>query len=47
MRPSGINKCIEASWTGSYTITQLFPPDNCSIVQKDKKIKPIIVHLHS
>ncbi len=44
-RAPGINKCLEASWTGPYTVTQLLPPVNCSIVQKDKKTKSKIVHI--
>ncbi len=44
-RAPGINKCLDASWDGPYTISQLLPPVNCSIVPQGKKVKPKVVHL--
>ncbi len=44
-RCPGINKCLEASWDGPFTIAKVVPPVNCSIVPQGKKTKPKVVHL--
>ncbi len=44
-RNSGFNKCFDSSWDGPFTISQLLPPVNCSIVPQGKKCKPKVVHL--
>ncbi len=36
-RNPGLNKCLEASWDGPFTIHKLLPPVNCSVVPKTKR----------
>ncbi len=45
-RSPGINKCLDASWEGPFTIVKLLPPVNCAIVpQGSKKAKSKVIHL--
>ncbi len=45
-RSPGINKCLDDSWEGPFTIVKLLPPVNCAIVpQGSKKVKSKVIHL--
>ena len=32
-----LNKCVESSWDGSFTITALLPPVNCKLIPQGQK----------
>lgn len=44
-RNPGLNKCLDASWDGPFTILKLLPPVNCSIAAKGRNTKAKVVHL--
>ncbi len=39
-RNPGFNKCLDSSWNGPFTISQLLPPVNCSIVPQGRNANP-------
>ncbi len=43
-RVPGLNRCLESSWEGPYTIDKLLHLVNCSIKSTLKKSKPQVVH---